>query len=105
MFFSFRPVRTGFRVNTKTSAISGSGAGAEPTVVGLGFSIPAGEISNPVIGTHGVWVIAPVSFSEPAEKTDFLEEQTIIVSGNRRLFPQAVVNIMLDYSDIIDNRN
>jgi peptidyl-prolyl cis-trans isomerase D len=98
-------VRTGFKVNTKTSAISGSGAGAEPTVAGLGFSIPIGEISNPVVGAHGVWVIAPVSITEPAEKTDFLEEQTTIVTRNRSGVSQAVVNGMLEASDIEDNRN
>jgi len=98
-------VGTGFKVNTKTSAISGSGAGAEPTVAGLGFSIPVGEISNPVVGAHGIWVIAPVSVSSPAEKTDFLEEQTTIVTRNRSGVSQAVVSGMLEASEVEDNRN
>jgi peptidyl-prolyl cis-trans isomerase D len=103
-------VRTGFKVNTKTSAISGSGAGAEPTVAGLGFSIPIGEISNPVVGTHGVWVIAPVSVTEPEDKIDFLDEQTTVVARNRSGvsqlgFPQVVVSGMLEASDVEDNRN
>ena len=34
------PVRTAFNANMKTSAVSGSGAGAEPIVVGSSFSIP-----------------------------------------------------------------
>ena len=40
------PVRTGYKANMKTAAISGSGAGAEPVVVGSAFSIPAGNMSN-----------------------------------------------------------
>ena len=52
------PVRTAFNANMKTSAVSGSGAGAEPIVVGSSFSIPEGNMSNPIIGESGIWVIA-----------------------------------------------
>ena len=69
-------VKTALNVNLKTSTIAGSGAAAEPEVAGLAFSIPVGEMSNPIIGNNGVWVIAPSSITEAAEKTDFLSEQS-----------------------------
>ena len=98
-------VRTAFKANMKTSAISGSGAGAEPEVVGLAFSIPVGNMSNPIVGDNGVWVIAPQEITEAEEKTDFLEEQTQLVTRAQGGLSIAVVNAMIDASSVEDNRD
>ncbi len=98
-------VRTAFKANMKTSAISGSGSGAEPVVVGSAFSIPVGNMSNPIVGDNGVWVIAPQEITEPEEKTDFLEEQTQLVTRAQGGLSIAVTNAMVESSNVEDNRN
>ena len=98
-------VRTAVKANIKTSAISGSGAGAEPKVVGSSFSIPIGNMSNPIVGDNGVWVIAPQEITEAEEKTDFLEEQTQLVTRAQGGLSIAVVNAMIDASSVEDNRD
>ena len=98
-------VKTAFKANLKNSAVSGSGAGAEPVVVGSAFSIPVGNMSNPIVGEHGVWVIAPQSITEAEEKTDFLEEQTQLVTRAQGGLSVAVTNSMVEASNVEDNRN
>ena len=98
-------VKTAFKANMKTSAISGSGSGAEPVVVGSAFSIPVGNMSNPIVGDNGVWVIAPQEITEPEEKTDFLEEQTQLVTRAQGGLSIAVTNAMVESSNVEDNRN
>ena len=98
-------VKTAFKANLKNSAVSGSGAGAEPVVVGSAFSIPVGNMSNPIIGEHGVWVIAPQSITEAEEKTDFLEEQTQLVTRAQGGLSVAITNSMVEASNVEDNRN
>jgi peptidyl-prolyl cis-trans isomerase D len=98
-------VKTALNVNIKTSTIAGSGASAEPEVAGLAFSIPVGEMSNPIVGNHGVWVIAPSNITEAAEKTDFLTEQSALVTKALNGFSLSIKNAIRDGSDVIDNRN
>ena len=98
------PVRTAFNANMKTSAVSGSGAGAEPIVVGSSFSIPEGNMSNPIIGESGIWVIAPKTVTPADEKTDFLEEQTALVTRAKSGLSIAVTNGMNEAAGVEDNR-
>ena len=98
-------VKTAFKANLKNSVVSGSGAGAEPIVVGSAFSIPVGNMSNPIVGEHGIWVIAPQSITEAEEKTDFLEEQTQLVTRAQGGLSVAVINSMVEASNVEDNRN
>jgi peptidyl-prolyl cis-trans isomerase D len=98
-------VRTAFNASTNTAAISGSGAGAEPKVVGSAFSIPVGNMSSPIEGNHGVWVIAPQSVTEAEEKTDFLDEQSALVSNTRSGVAISIGNEMREASEVVDSRN
>lgn len=99
------PVRTAMNANLKNANISGSGAAAEPKVVGMAFSIPEGNMSNPIVGNHGVWVIAPQKTTEAAEKTDYFEEQTTLATRARSGLSLSITNGMKEASEIIDSRN
>ena len=98
-------VKTAQKVSLNKAMITGSGAAAEPEVAGLAFSIPAGEMSNPIIGNHGVWVIAPESITEALEKTDFLTEQSALATKARSGLSLAITNAIRDESNVTDNRN
>ena len=76
-----------------------------PEVAGLAFSIPVGEMSNPIIGNNGVWVIAPSSVTEAADKTDFLTEQSALVTKALNGFSLSIRNAIRDGSDVVDSRN
>ena len=62
-------------------------------------------MSNPIVGDNGVWVIAPQEITEPEEKTDFLEEQTQLVTRAQGGLSIAVTNAMVESSNVKDNRN
>ncbi len=98
-------VKTAQKVSLNKATITGSGAAAEPEVAGLAFSIPAGEMSNAIIGNHGVWVIAPESITEAVEKTDFLTEQSALATKARSGLSLAITNAIRDESNVTDNRN
>jgi len=98
-------VKTAQNVNLNKATIAGSGAAAEHEVAGLAFSIPVGEMSNAIIGNHGVWVIAPVSITEAEDKTNFLTEQSTLATKARSGLSVAITNSIRDESNVTDNRN
>ena len=97
-------VKTGRDVSIKFPTVRGSGASAEPKVAGAAFSIPTGEVSAPIVGTYGVWVIAPLKVSEAGEKDSYLEEQSTLASRARTNFPFTVLNVMQKAAGVEDNR-
>jgi len=98
-------VSTASNVSLKFPTISGAGSQPEPEVVGMAFAIPVGNVSNPIIGNNGVWVIAPTSSTEAVTKNDYLSEQTTLISRARGAATIRLSNAMLDAANIEDNRN
>lgn len=92
-------------VSLKFPTISTAGSQAEPEVVGMAFAIPVGNVSNPIIGNNGIWVIAPTSVSEATNKNDYLSEQTTLLSRARGAATIRLSNAMMDAGDLQDNRN
>ena len=98
-------VKAASNIALKFPTISAAGAKPEPEVVGRAFAIANGDVSMPIIGENGIWVIAPTSSTEPAEKNDFLSEQTSLLARARGAVTQRISNAMLDAADLTDNRN
>ena len=97
-------VKTARDVSIKVPTFRGSGAGPEPKVAGACFSIPVGNMSSPIVGKDGVWVIAPVSVKEAGTKDSYLEEQSTLATRARTNFPFTVLSTMQKAADIDDNR-
>lgn len=79
------------------------GAGYEPKVVGMAFSSKAGQLSKPIEGNSGVYVIAAKAVTKaPAIKKfdDFIAKVKQQAVGNSGRFMQA----LKDDADIVDNR-
>ena len=79
------------------------GAGFEPKVVGMAFSSKAGQVSKPIDGNSGVYVIATkVVAKAPAinKYDDFVAKVKQQAVGNSGRFMQA----LKDDADIVDNR-
>ena len=98
-------VLTATSIALKFPTIKGAGSLAEPKVVGLALAIPVGNISQPIVGENGVWVISPSSVAEAAEKTDFLSEQSNLLARARGAVTLRISNAMLEAANVVDNRN
>lgn len=68
-------VKTATSINMSRNNIPGGGNN-EPEVVGMAFAIPQGEMSYPIVGNEGIYVIAPTNQpSEPTEKESYASEK------------------------------
>ena len=79
------------------------GAGFEPKVVGMAFSSKAGQVSKPIDGNSGVYVIATKVVTKAPAITkfdDFIAKVKQQAVGNSGRFMQA----LKDDADIVDNR-
>ena len=97
-------VKTGRDLSVKFPTVRGSGASTEPMVAGAALSIPVGNMSSPIVGTHGVWVIAPQKVTPAGTKDSYLEEQSTLASRARTNFPFTVLNTMQKAAGVEDNR-
>lgn len=97
-------VKTGRDLSVKFPTVRGSGASTEPKVAGAALSIPVGNMSSPIVGTHGVWVIAPQKVTPAGTKDSYLEEQSTLASRARTNFPFTVLNTMQKAAGVEDNR-
>lgn len=98
-------VRNARNISLKNATIAGSGGGAEPVVAGLAFAIPQGNMSLPIQGESGVWVIAPTSeIQEAVEKDNFFEEQDRATTRMRAGAATRLFNAMKDGAELVDER-
>ncbi len=97
-------VKTGRDLSIKFPTVRGSGASTEPKVAGAAMAIPVGNMSSPIVGSHGVWVIAPQKVSDAGSKESYLDEQSTLASRARTNFPFTVLNTMQKAAGIEDNR-
>ena len=83
-----------------TNAIPG---GFEPNVVGAFIGVEKGQVSTPIIGNNGVYVVAVDEENSPAEKNyTSLKQQLDIQLKSRANF--EVYNAIKELADIEDNR-
>ena len=97
-------VKTARDLSVKFPTLRGSGAGAEPKVAGAAFAIPVGNLSSPIVGKEGVWVIAPQKVSDASSKDSYLEEQSTLASRARTNFPFTLLSTMQKAAGVDDNR-
>ena len=67
-------VSTASGVSLKTPSIQGAGGNPEPDVIGAAYALPLNEVSAPIQGANGVWVIAPVTRNEVEASGDFASQ-------------------------------
>lgn len=99
-------VKTASNITLKSATIPGSGAGPEPKVAGLAFAIPKDNMSLPIVGDHGIWVIAPSTDVITTDVPENLfEQQDAATSRLRAGAPNKMFNAMKDGADLEDQRN
>ncbi len=95
-------VQTAGAVNLKNPTLAG--AGNEPAVVGAAFSLKPGEVSNPIKGDKGVYVVKLISVNKaPALESyrGFVNQKT---AQSRQAVVSSVFEALKGNAEIEDNR-
>ncbi len=95
-------VRVATAINMKTPTISG--AGREPLVVGTAFGLKEGQLSKPIAGSNGVYIVQ-VEKITPAPKLDNYQAAANRVSNQKKaLVNSKLYTALKDAAEIEDNR-
>jgi len=92
------------QVNTTAFTTNAIPGGFEPNVVGAFYGMEEGQISNPVIGNNGVYVVSADDFKESLAPKNYTALKKQLES---QLQPRAnveVFNALKELADIEDNR-
>ncbi len=95
-------VKTADNVNFASSFVAN--VGVEPALIGTVFSLKAGQLSKPVEGTAGVFVVVVDKFNEPAPQTDFTATKQQTVQQYQQRVSFEVFNALKEKADVVDNR-
>lgn len=78
--------------------------GREPAVVGTAFGLKTGQISKPIKGEMGVFLIKIDEVSPAPANANYVNEKTVIANSFRSRVYREVYQAIMDKSKIVDNR-
>ncbi len=81
-----------------------AGAGTEPKVVGTAFGLKAGQVSKPIDGINGVYVVRVVAINAAPVLTDYSAFAEQARQRNQGQITQSVYGALKKAADIEDNR-
>jgi peptidyl-prolyl cis-trans isomerase D len=81
-----------------------SNVGREPEVVGRLFSLKQGQLSAPIKGNTGVFVVQVDAFTEPVLPKEFGSEKTQIMGSLKQRTNYEVFNVLKEKAEVKDNR-
>jgi peptidyl-prolyl cis-trans isomerase D len=95
--------------NTKLDTIRGvnfmQSQGGEPRVQGTVFSLPTGQVSQPIIGNNGVYVIAPITAKSQSQvPTDLTNFRRQMASSAMVGIRANLIKSLLKKAETQDNR-
>lgn len=98
-------IKTARGISLNSANLSGSGvSGADPEVVGLAHGIAVGEMSSPIVGEFGIYVIAPATEKTAATiKEQYVTEQDGLITSAQNSFNQ-VYSSMTSKAKVADTR-
>lgn len=82
-----------------------TGVGREPKLVGAVFSgLKAGQVTKPIVGSNGVFVVR-VDSTQPAEETtDFSEQKASLLQKGQTNAANRYKTSLIEEAEVIDNR-
>lgn len=90
--------------NSTFAAYSVSGLGFEPDVQAAAIEMPADEISKPIMGKNGVFVIQVKNIQQPAEGLSIANDRNYLTRSYRSRVGYQVYEAIKEASEIVDNR-
>lgn len=95
-------VQTANSVNLKNPTLAG--AGNEPLVVGAAFALEQGEMSKPIAGDKGVYLVELTSLNRAPEMDSYRNFATQQTQQRRQLVQSRVFEALKNKAEIEDNR-
>jgi peptidylprolyl isomerase/peptidyl-prolyl cis-trans isomerase D len=95
-------VQTASAVNLKNTTLAG--AGNEPGVVGAAFSLKPGEVSKPITGDKGVYVVKLISVNKAPELESYRGFANQKTAQSRQAVVSRVFEALKENAEIEDNR-
>jgi len=95
-------VQTASAVNLKNPTLAG--AGNEPGVVGAAFSLKAGEVSKPITGDKGVYVVKLISVNKAPKMESYRGFANQKTAQSRQAVVSSVFEALKGDAEIEDNR-
>ncbi|MEP2936019.1 MAG: peptidylprolyl isomerase [Gilvibacter sp.] len=96
-------VKTASAINMNAPTIAG--AGTEPKVVGAAFGLKAGEVSKPIDGANGVYVVRVVAINKAPDLPSYLAYIKDARTSQTAQVNQAVYLALKNAAEIEDNRS
>lgn len=95
-------VQTASAINLSNPTLAG--AGNEPEVVGAAFSLKPGEVSKPVTGDKGVYIVEMVALNEAPKMESYKSFAMQEASKRRQAVVTRVFQALKENAEIEDNR-
>jgi len=95
-------VQTASSINLKNPTLAG--AGNEPEVVGAAFSLKTGEVSKPITGDKGVYVIEMLAINKAPKMESYKSFAMKEASQRRQAVVSRVFEALKENAEIEDNR-
>ncbi|MBT8245579.1 MAG: peptidylprolyl isomerase [Winogradskyella sp.] len=95
-------VRTANGVTLKSTTLSG--AGAEPKVIGAAFGLEEGEISKPIDGANGVYLVEVTKVNEATKLDNYAAIQARLSNLRKNAAQGKVYSALEAAAEIEDNR-
>ena len=97
-------VKVAAGISLKTPSIPAAG-GAEPVIIGRASGLAVGDMSGPIQGLNGVWVIRGKAATQAPEKTDFTSETNVLNSKMRASSARNLLGAVVIAGDVQDTRS
>lgn len=91
-------------VSLKTPSIPAAG-GAEPVIIGRATGLAVGDMSGPIQGLNGVWVIRGKAVAPAPTKEDFANEIKVLNTQMGRSASRNVLGAVITAADVKDTRS
>ncbi len=79
--------------------------GAEPKLIGEAFKLEQGEVSNPIVGNNGVYVVRVLSKTVPSAPVNLAQIRQSTASIARSRVNTGLMDVLKDKAKIVDNRS
>ena len=96
-------IRTATGLTLKNPTVAG-GAGREPMGVGTAFGLNEGEISKPVKGDNGVYIVQVTKVTPAVELPSYQTNANRLSTTKRGAVNTSVFNALKEAAEIEDNR-
>jgi peptidyl-prolyl cis-trans isomerase D len=82
-----------------------SGLGSEPKVVGEAFALNQNEVSAPVVGNGGIYVLKTTNKAAGSTPTNIPQVRSTALSSLRAQISSQMINSLKDKAEIDDRRS